>query len=151
MSDNRDRIWFSLFVLTIFCSGAGAGFLVDHILMTPPPDRGPFGGDGREGYARDGGPGRRGGPPPFARGGLAGPPGLPPPVAAQLADELRLDEAQRTQLRKVLDDHRAKYERVHRDARDRFEMEQHELWTAIRAFLRPDQVEEFDRFMGFRR
>jgi hypothetical protein len=40
---------------------------------------------------------------------------------------------------------------VHRDARDRFESEQRELFQAIRAILRPDQVRRFDRFVAGRR
>jgi hypothetical protein len=40
---------------------------------------------------------------------------------------------------------------VHRDARDRFESEQRELFQAIRAILRPDQVQRFDRLVAGRR
>jgi hypothetical protein len=39
---------------------------------------------------------------------------------------------------------------VHRDARGRFDREQQELRAAIRALLRPDQVQRFDRFMSRR-
>ena len=55
------------------------------------------------------------------RGGPEGPAGIPPPVAARLADDLHLDAAQRAQFRHVLEEHRAKYEQVHREARDRFD------------------------------
>ena len=136
MSDSRTRIWFALFVLVVFCVGGAGGFILGRHLP-PFPDR--FGptplADGRR-------------PPP---GRPDGPAGLPPPVAARLADDLQLDAAQRVQFRKVLDDHRAKFEQVHRAARDRFDAEQRELQQAIRALLRPDQVQRFDDFINGRR
>ena len=149
MDDNRARIWFGLFVLVVFCLGGAGGFILGrHVPEFPgrqlPPDD-PRGLDAR-GFAR----GRPGGPPPFARG-PAGPAGMPPEAANRLANEIGLDEAQRTQLRTVLEDHRRKFEQVHRDARDRFDAEQRELHAAIRAMLRPDQVQRFDRFISGRR
>lgn len=153
MPDSRARIWFASFVLAVFCLGGAAGFiLARHVPAFGPPPR-PFddtntsmmgpGGRGR-------GPGRRGGPQGLARGGPGGPAGLPPEAARRLADELQLDDAQRAQFRKVLDDHRAKFEQVHREARDRFDSEQRELLGAIRAILRPDQVQRLDRFIDGR-
>jgi hypothetical protein len=144
--DSRARIWFALFVLVVFCLGGAGGFILGRHVpefpgrMGPPPD--PRGVDGR-GFGR----GRNG--PPFARG-PGGPAGLPPEAAGRLARDLNLDEAQRTQLRAVLDDHRSKFEQVHREARDRFESEQRELYAAIRALLHPDQVQRFDRFISGR-
>ena len=149
LADNRARIWFALFVLAVFCLGGAAGFLLGR--HVPPaagwdrPSPSPFAQDER-GFPPGQGPGGRRGPGPFGRG--PGPGGLPPPVAERLASELRLDDAQRAQFHKTLDDHRVKFEQVHRDARGRFEQEQRELYDAIRAFLRPDQVQRFDRFMG---
>jgi hypothetical protein len=149
MSDSPARIWFALFVLVVFCLGGAGGFIAGRHL--PPPFDAPAEpGDGRgPGFGR-GGPGRRGGP-PFARGGPGGPVGLPPEVALRLADELRLDDAQRTKFRTLLDDHRAKFEQVHREARERFDSEQRELQQAIRGLLRPDQVQRFDQFINGRR
>jgi uncharacterized membrane protein len=148
MDDSRSRIWFASFVLAVFILGGATGFIV---ARHPPPF------SARPGFADDGlpdgpgrGPGRRGGPPLFGRGG-PGPDGLPPEMANRLANELQLDDAQRTRLRQVLDDHRAKFEQVHRDARERFDAEQRELFDAIRAVLRPDQVQRFDRFINGRR
>jgi len=40
---------------------------------------------------------------------------------------------------------------VHREARERFDREQRELHDAIRAVLRPDQQQKFDRFVDRRR
>jgi uncharacterized membrane protein len=132
--DSRARIWFALFVLVVFCLGGAGGFILGR--HVPP-------------FA-----GRPGPPPgpPFGRGmgGPGAPAGLPPPVAARLAGELNLDDAQRAKFRAVLDDHRRKFEQVHREARDRFDGEQRELYAAIRALLRPDQVQRFDQFISGR-
>lgn len=149
MPDSPSRIWFALFVLAVFCLGGAGGFILGRHTPPFPGPRGAFAelrGPGGPGFGR-GGPGRRGGP-PFAAGGPAG---LPPEVAGRLADELQLDDAQRTQFRKVLEDHRAKFEQVHREARERFDSEQGELRAAIRALLRADQVQRFDQFMNGRR
>ena len=50
MPDNRARIWFSLFVLAVFCLGGAVGFFAGRRL--PPPEGGPV--------AFDVGPGLRG-------------------------------------------------------------------------------------------
>ena len=149
MSDKGARAWFALFVLVVFCLGGAVGFiLARHVPPFPGPGRPAFGD-----AAGPGGPGWRGGPPPFARGpgGPGGPLGLPPGEAGRLADTLQLDETQRAQLRTVMEEHRPKFEEVHREARQRFETQQRELRAAIRALLRPDQVQRFDQFMNGRR
>jgi hypothetical protein len=149
MAGNASRLWFALFVLVVFCLGGAGGFILGR--HVPPPQDALFdGGPEGRGPGRGRGPGARQDGPPFARG-MGGPAGLPPPVAARLANELQLDDAQRAQLRKVLDDHRDKFEQVHRDARERFDGEQRELFDAIRRILRPDQVPRFDRFINGRR
>jgi hypothetical protein len=150
LSDSRARIWFALFVLVIFCLGGAGGFILGRHPPPFPEDGGPLAL--RAGAPRDRGPGRRGGP-PFVRGpGLPGEPlGMPPEIAARLSDELQLDDAQRAQLHQVIDDRRPRFEQVHRDARDHFEAEQRGLRDAIRAFLHPDQIQRFDRFMNGRR
>jgi hypothetical protein len=140
MSDSHARVWFALFVLVVFCLGGAGGFIVGRHVPPFPDSRGfpPYGPpEGR---------------PPFGRGrGPDGPVGIPPGEAARLANDLQLDDAQRVQFRKVLDDHRAKFEQVHREARERFDSEQRELHAAIRALLRPDQVQRFDQFINGRR
>jgi hypothetical protein len=140
--DSRARIWFALFVLAVFCLGGAGGFVLGRHVPPLPGSPGlpgdPLGAEGR-------GPrGRIGGLPPLGR--IGGPVGLPPEAAGRLANELGLDETQREQLRVVLDAHRAKFEQVHRDARDRFDAEQRELYDAIRAILRPVQAQRFDQF-----
>ena len=148
MTDSRLRIWFALFVLAVFCAGGAGGFILGRHLPAFRERGGPPGFErGGPGYGR--GAGRFGGPPPLARG--PGAPGLPPEIESRIVDELNLDEAQRRQLRTVLDDHRARLEQVHRDARGRFDNEQRELRAAIRALLRPDQVQRFDQFISGRR
>jgi uncharacterized membrane protein len=152
VSDSRARLWFALFVLAVFCVGGAGGFILGR---HAPPFPGPDGQGVFAGRPRPGADGRLGGGPPFGRGrgpgGPGGPAGLPPEVAGRLANDLQLDDAQRTQFRKVLDDHRAKFEQVHREARERFDSEQRELHDAIRAILRPDQVQRFDQFINGRR
>ena len=151
MSDSRARIWFALFVLAVFCLGGAGGFILGrHAPAFPGP------GDPATllGRPRPGPEGRIAGGPPFGRGrgpGPAGPAGLPPEVAERLANDLQLDDAQRAQFRTLLDGHRAKFEQVHRDARERFDREQRELHDAIRAILRQDQVQRFDQFINGRR
>ena len=152
MPDSRARIWFSLFVLAVFCLGGAGGFFVGR--HAPP---GPFfaGGAPPPGQARPfepgprrGGPGRTGGPPLFGRG-----PGGPPPPAElvnRLASELELDAPQRDQVRKILDDRRDRLEAVHRDAREHFDKEQRDLHAAIRLVLRPEQQARFDKFLDRR-
>jgi hypothetical protein len=154
VSDSRARIWFSLFVLAVFCIGGAGGF----VLGRHAP-RGPFfaGGDpaagrpGPGGFGVPGAPGpRRGGP---GRGGLFGRGPMPPSpgeIVNHLASELELDAAQRDQVKKILDDRRERFEQVHREARDRFDMEQRDLQSAIRAVLRPEQQTRFDKFLDRR-
>ena len=141
MPDSRP-IWFSTFVLVVFCLGGLAGYRIAGHFGPPRPD-GPgfFGGRG--------GPGRMGGPPPFGRG-PGGPPPLPPEVVNRLTSELELDAPQRDQIKKILDDRRDRLEAVHREARERFDKEQRELHAAIRAVLRPDQQVKFDKFLDRR-
>ncbi len=144
MSANRTRIWFSLFVLAVFCLGGAAGFFVGrHVpppafLGGPPPapglDASGFGG-------RRGGPGRGG---LFGRGG---PPGFPAAVVNRLTSELQLDPSQQDQVKKILDNRRDRLEAVHREARERFDKERRDLHGAIRAVLRPDQQARFDEFL----
>ena len=141
MPDSRP-IWFSTFVLVVFCLGGLVGFRVG-THMAPPRPEGPgmFGG-------RGGPPGRGGGPPLFGRGpGPGGPPVPPMEIVNRLGSELELDATQRDQVRKILDDRRDRLEAVHREARERFDKEQRDLHAAIRLVLRPEQQVKFDKFL----
>lgn len=145
MSDNRARVWFALFVLVVFCAGAASGIFIGR-RMGPPPSRGAF-----PFFTARGGPGPMG-PMAGRGGGRGGPPGaLPPDLVERLASELQLDATQKVQVQKILDERRARLEQVHRDAREKFAQEQHALHDAIRAALRPDQQERFDRMTRGRR
>ena len=155
MTDNRARIWFSLFVLAVFCVGGVLGFIVGrHAPPLPGEPAGAFAGgpEGRGPRPPFFWPGRRGGPPPFGRGpGPDGGPPLPPDLVARLASELSLDSAQQDQVKKILDEHRAHLDQVHREAREKFDKEQEELQSAVRGVLHPDQQEKFQRFLERRR
>lgn len=138
MSDNRARFWFSLFVLAVFCLGGAIGFVLGRHLPPPQGTEDMFGL-----HMRHVGPDLHdpGGP-------AAAPPMLPPPeVLTQIEDELQLDAAQRTQVQKIFDEHRDRLEEVHRDAQQRFVREARGLHAEIRALLRPDQQQRFDRFL----
>ena len=147
MSGNRARVWFTLFVLAVFCLGAAGGFVLGR--HTPPWPRAgafsPFDADAR-GFGRAGGPGRG---PAFGRG--PGSAALRPELANRLTSELQLDASQQAQVKKILGERRDRFEQVHREARDRFDKEQRELHDAIRAVLRPDQQQKFDAFLDRRR
>jgi hypothetical protein len=149
VSDNRARIWFSLFVLAVFCLGGASGFVAGRHVPPfrrfdgPPPAE----VDGR-GFGLDGRGLRRGSP--FGRG-AGGPPPLPPNLMPILSSELELDASQQDQVKKILDERRGRLEQVHREARASFEKEQRELHAAIRSLLRPDQQEKFDKFLEHRR
>jgi hypothetical protein len=152
MTDNRARVWFSLFVLVVFCAGGALGFIVGRHAPPPGEPGGAFdGGSEGRGPRPPFGPGRRGGPPPFGRGAGGGPPPLPPDLVARLTSELSLDSAQQDQVKKILDEHRAHLDQVHREARDRFDKEQEELQNAVRGVLHPDQQEKFQHFLERRR
>jgi uncharacterized membrane protein len=139
MSDNRARIWFSLFVLAVFCFGGAAGFVLGRHLPPPDDSGAAFGLHmSHLGPMLHSTKGRPPGPPPL----------LPPPeVLEKIEDELQLDPAQRTQVQKILDEHRDRLEQVHSDAQQRFDQEARGLHAEIRALLRPDQQQRFDRFL----
>lgn len=141
MADNR-AIWFSTFVLVVFCLGGIIGFRLGTHMSSPGPDGpGIFGGRG--------GPGRGGGPPPlFGRG-----PGGPPPpgeLVNRLASELELDATQQDEVKKILAERRDRLDAVHREARERFDREQRDLHAAIRLVLKPGQQVKFDKFLDRR-
>jgi len=153
MPDNRARIWFSLFVLAVFCVGGAIGFIVGrHAPPLPGEPLGAFqaGPEGRPPRPPFG-PGRRGGPPPFGSGRGPGGPPLPQNLVATLTSELSLDSGQQDQVKKILDEHRAHLDQVHREAREKFDKEQEDLQNAVRGVLHPDQQEKFQQFLERRR
>ena len=142
MSDNRVRIWFSLFVLVVFCVGVAGGVLLDRSVgrrayfnraFDRGVPRGPmdFGPGGPGPGSGPGGP-RRGGPPPRM-------------LVDRLANELDLTAEQRTKIEEVLTARRARLETVQREVRERFETEQNSLRDEIRKVLTPEQQQKFDK------
>ena len=128
MSDSRTRIWFSLFVLAVFCVGLAVGLGIGRH-MGPPPRGGPFFGDN----------GPRGG-----RG-----PGGPPPgmLIDRLGRELQLTPDQKTRIEHIFRERRDRLEGVQRDVIARAEQEQRELQAEIRKVLTPEQQPRFDRWL----
>ena len=133
MSDSRMRIWFSLFVLAVFCVGLAAGVLIGRRMSPDFPDR----------------PGRfaAGGPGPDRPGGRGG--GPPPELLLQrLTRDLELDATQREQVAAVLEASRERVQQLQRETRGRFDAEQQRLREEIRVLLGPDQQHRFDRWAG---
>lgn len=127
MSDNRMRVWFSLFVLAVFCLGLASGMVIGRRMIGPPGQ--PFG-------AGFGGPlGRsRGGPPPER-------------LVERLTSELQLNAEQRTQIDAILKARRQRLDDLQHDVHARFEREQQELRDDIRKILTPEQQQQFDKLM----
>lgn len=130
MSDSRVRIWFSLFVLAVFCAGLAAGLLIGRRMIpegmrAPAVFRGPIG---------PAGVGRAGGPPPGV-------------LLERLTRELDLSPDQRIAVEGVLKASRTRVEQLQRDVRERFDAEQRNLRAEIREELTPQQQERFDRWI----
>jgi len=128
MSDSRPRIWFSLFVLAVFCVGLGAGVLLGRRMVSPPGR--PFG--------------EFGGPPGLAGGRRGGPP--PGVLLDRLHRELDLTEDQRTRIDVVLRASRERLDQFQQDTRTRLDSEQRALREQIRKELTPEQQQKFDRW-----
>lgn len=142
MSDNRVRIWFSLFVLVVFCVGLAGGVAIDRAL-------------GRRAYFdRSFDRGGAGGPMDFGPGGPGGPRRGGPPsrmLIDRLSRDLDLTADQRTKVEEVLTARRPTMEALQRDVRSRFEAEQRSLRDEIRKVLTPEQQEKFDKNEAGRR
>ena len=130
MSDNRTRIWFSLFVLAVFCVGLATGLIVGRRLGPPPP---------RGGLARLMGPGPGGGP-----GG--GPP--PGRLIERLDEVLDLTADQHAKVEQIFESRRKELEAVHDEVVARAQKEQRELQDEIRKVLTPEQQQRFDKWLA---
>jgi hypothetical protein len=133
MPDNRPRIWFSVFVLAVFCVGLTAGVLLGR-RMAGPPER-PFGELGRPpGTPGLPGPGgRRGGPPPAV-------------LLDRLDRELSLTPDQRGRIDVVLRSSRQRLDELQQQTHAKLEAEQRDLREQIRKELTPQQQQAFDRW-----
>lgn len=127
MADSRTRVWFSLFVLAVFCLGLAVGVVL----------------------------GRRMPPPPFQRGGLfMGPPGPAGARAARegmlidrLESELQLTPDQKARVQAIFVERRSHLESVQREIATRAEQEQQDLQAEVRKVLTPEQQQRFDRWL----
>jgi Spy/CpxP family protein refolding chaperone len=145
MSDNRVRLWFSLFVLVVFSVGLAGGVVLDRSIgrrafLDRSFDRG--GPRGPMDFGR-GGPGAGGGPGPGGSRRGGGP--TPRVLVDRLASELDLTAEQRAKIEEVLTARRTQLETVQREVRERFEAEQRSLRDEIRKVLTPEQQEKFDK------
>lgn len=129
MSDNRTRIWFSLFVLAVFCLGLAAGMLIGRRMGPPPPWRGGpmFLGENPPGRGRGPGPG---------------------PLIDRLDRELQLTPDQKTRVQAIFEERRGRLEAVQREVMARAEEERRELQQEIRKVLTPEQQARFDRWIA---
>jgi Spy/CpxP family protein refolding chaperone len=135
MSDNRTRIWFSLFVLAVYCVGLASGLVLAR-WVGPPRDA-----EARlVGNPLGPGPGMGPGP---GRGG----PG-PGRLLDRLDDVLLLTDDQRAKIEQIFESRREGLEAVQRDVIARAEKEQHELQAEIRKVLTPEQQEPFNKWLA---
>ena len=128
MSDNRTRIWFSLFVLAVFCVGLGSGVLIGRRVVPLSPGGPGFGMRGM-------GPGTGGGPAPGR-------------LIERLDSELHLTSDQRAQVERIFETRRQGLEAVRNDVLARAEKEQRELQAEIRKVLTPEQQQRFDKWLA---
>jgi len=119
------RVWFSLFVLAVFCLGLASGMVIGRRMIGPPPFGGGFGGPLGRG---------RGGPPPER-------------LVERLTSELQLNTEQRTQIDAILKSRRQRLDDLQHDVHARFEREQQELRDEIRKILTPEQQQQFEKLM----
>jgi Spy/CpxP family protein refolding chaperone len=125
MPDSRTRVWFSLFVLAVFCVGLALGLVLGRRMPLMPQRTGMFMGP-------PGGPGVR------PRGGM---------LIERLDRELQLTADQKTRVQAIFDGRRSHLEALQRDIAARAEQEQHELQAEIRKVLTPEQQPRFDRWL----
>jgi Spy/CpxP family protein refolding chaperone len=121
LSDNSTKAWFALFVLAVFCAGAGAGLLTAHYV-----NRGPSSGG------------------PEARGAAMGRPVMGPRVVERLAETLQLTDEQKARFDAIMVQRRGRLDAMRAELRARFEAEQRDLRNAIREILTPEQQRRFD-------
>ena len=128
MADSRTRVWFSLFVLAIFCVGLAVGLVLGRRMPRPP-----FDGPGMFMGARSAAPGPR--------------PPRPGMLVERLDRELQLTDDQKTRVQAIFDARRPRLEAIQRDMATRAAEEQRELQAEIRQVLTADQQARFDRWL----
>jgi hypothetical protein len=128
MADNRTRVWFSLFVLAVFCVGLAVGLVLGRRMPRPP-----FEGQGMFMGARGAGPGPR--------------PPRPGMLIERLDRELQLTDDQKTRVQSIFDARRPHLEAIQRDMATRASEEQRQLQAEIRQVLTKDQQARFDKWL----
>jgi Spy/CpxP family protein refolding chaperone len=131
-ADGRLRVWFALFVLTIFCGGLGAGIFMGQRMTRPTAAASEAAGP-RPGFFF---------PMPFARNGGRGHAFM----LDRLTETLSLTPEQRGQLEEILKRSRTRAAAAQQDVRARFETEQRTLREEIRAILTPAQRTRFEEW-----
>ncbi len=128
MSDNRVRLWFSVFVLVVFCVGLAGGIVIGRRMGPPPRAPGP----------------------PFAGmfGGRGGRPEPSSRLIDRLTDELQLSGEQRVKVEAILSARRQKLEQLNQDVISRAETERQAMQSEIRAVLTPEQQKRFDEWLA---
>lgn len=133
IADGRLRVWFALFVLTIFCSGLGAGIFIGQRMTRPTPAASEAAGP-RPGFFF---------PMPFPPTGGRGHAFM----LDRLTETLSLTPEQRGQLEGILKQSRTRVAAAQQDVRARFETEQRTLREEIRAILTPAQRTRFEEWI----
>lgn len=134
IADGRLRVWFALFVLTIFCSGLGTGIFIGQRMTRPTP------GASEAAWPR---PGFFFPPMPFPPAGGRGHAFM----LDRLTETLSLTPDQRGQLEGILKQSRTRAAAAQQDVRTRFESEQRTLREEIRAILTPAQRTRFEEWI----
>lgn len=127
-SDNRQRTWFAVFVLTVFCTGLASGIFIGRRMTPPGTAQGPqF--------------------PPFF--GAFGPGILSPGALMldRLTEAIQLTPDQRQRLDGVLKASRERVVTEQQGVRTRFEADQRRLRDEIRAILTPEQQVRFEQWL----
>jgi len=132
IADGRLRVWFALFVLTIFCSGLGAGIFIGQRMTRPTPAASEAAGPRPSFFF----------PMPFPRDGGRGHAFM----LDRLTETLSLTPEQRGQLEGILKQSRTRAAAAQQDVRARFETEQRTLREEIRAILTPAQRTRFEEW-----
>jgi Spy/CpxP family protein refolding chaperone len=151
------RVWLATFVGLVFTIGVLAGVVIERTWLHVP---------GRGGFVRGvpgGGPGGRGGPDrpggpegpgrPGGQGrGRGGPAFGPPPqqYVAELADEVKLTDAQRAAVLTLLEAQEPRLIAMQEEARKLFIAEQTALHDKISALLTPEQATTFRAWVSRR-
>lgn len=128
MSDNRTRLWFSLFVLAVFCVGLASGLILGRRMGPPLRPAGP------RLIAGAMGPGQ-GGPPPRR-------------LLERLDEVLQLTADQHVKVEQIFESRRKALEAVQDDVLARAQKEQRELQDEIRKVLTPEQQQRFDKWLA---